>query len=131
MSAEMTTTKKPDELTREHTRSGVVYRPHVDIVELSDELLVLADMPGVRAENVDINFEQGSLTIRGTVEPRQKEHTGYTFQEYGIGDFYREFQVSESIAADKISAELSDGVLTLHLPKVEAVKPRKIAVTCG
>ena len=54
---------------------------------------------------------------------------GYFLREYGVGDYYRSFQISEAIDAGKISAEYADGVLTLHLPKTEAVKPRKIAVS--
>lgn len=112
----------------EHTRSGEYYRPNVDIVETAEELLVLADVPGLRAEDLDINFEEGTLTLHGRVPPRQAEGTNYLVREYGVGDFYRSFQVSEHVDAARIHAEYADGVLTLHLPKTEAVKPRKIAV---
>jgi len=112
----------------EHTRSGRAYRPYVDIVEKKDELLVLADLPGVKSDGIDINFENGTLVIHGKVDPRRPEDTNYLFCEYGIGDFYRSFEVSELIDAGRISAEYADGVLTLHLPKAEAAKPHKIAV---
>ena len=113
---------------KEHMRNVVHYQPNVDILEKQDELTVLADVPGVRGEDVDIHFENGTLTIRGKVEPRQGEETDYMLREYGVGDFYRTFQVSESIDGAGINAELSNGVLILHLPKVEAVKPRRIEV---
>jgi HSP20 family protein len=61
------------------------------------------------------------------VEPR-REKINFLYGEYGIGDFFRTFTIGETIDADKISAELKDGVLTLHLPKTEAVKPRRIEV---
>ena len=112
----------------EHTRSGRCYRPNVDILERSDELLVLADVPGAAPEHVDVNFEEGTLAIHAKVEPRQAPETDYLLHEYGVGDYYRSFRVSEAIDASKITAECADGVLTLHLPKAEAVKPRKIAV---
>lgn len=112
----------------EQTRSGHFFRPNVDIVELRDELLVLADMPGLASDLIDISFEDGTLTIHGRVPPRQQANQRFVAQEYGIGDFYRTFRVSEEIDASRISAEYGDGVLTLHLPKSEASKPRRIAV---
>lgn len=118
-----------DEVTRaEHTRSGRYYRPNVDILEMADELVVLADVPGAAGDQVDIQFEDGELTIHAKVEPRQDEDTAYVLREYGVGDYYRTFRISEAIDSSKISAECADGVLTLHLPKAEEAKPRKIAV---
>lgn len=111
----------------ERTRMGRLYRPNVDICENDNELTLFADMPGASGENIDISFENGMLTIHGRVEPRQRQ-TDYLLREYGLGDFYRTFQVDETIAADRITAEYRDGVLILHLPKVEAAKPRKINV---
>ena len=112
----------------EHTRCGCHYRPHVDIVELGDELVVLADVPGATGDQIDVDFEEGNLTIHAKVEPRQGEDTEYLLREYGVGDYYRTFRVSEAIDAAKISAEYADGVLTLHLPKAESIKPRRIDV---
>jgi HSP20 family molecular chaperone IbpA len=115
----------------EYTRTGQVYRPNVDIMELPHELLVHADMPGLCGEDIDINFEDGTLTIHGRVKPRQTDETDFLLREYGVGDFYRTFRVSEEIDPSQITAECRDGVLTLHLPKSEAAKPRKIQVQTG
>lgn len=115
-------------LPRERTWSGRHYLPNVDIFETRDELTVLADMPGVSGEDIDIHFEDGELAIHGKVKERQPEGLSYVLREYGIGGFYRTFQISESIDPERINAEHRDGVLTLHLPKVEAVKPRRITV---
>jgi HSP20 family protein len=112
----------------EHTRSGTYYRPNVDILEGDDELLVVADVPGTAGEDIDVDFEDGTLTIHAKVKPRQDENTEYLIREYGVGDYYRTFRVSESIDPSKITAEYADGVLTLHLPKAESTKPRKIGV---
>lgn len=112
----------------ERLRGGQVYRPNVDILEHPDELRLLADMPGVTADSIEIDFEDGVLTIQGKVAPRSIEGGASLLQEYGVGDFYRTFRVSEQIDAGRIAAEYADGVLTVHLPKVEAAKPRKIAV---
>lgn len=131
MAAETAIKKQENaEVTRaERTRDRRAYLPNVDIVETADELLVLADMPGVKAEEIDIQYEQGELTIHGKVEPRQDERaTSYLMREYGVGDFYRTFKVGEGIDADKIHAAVKDGVMELHLPKSERLRPRKIAV---
>ena len=112
----------------ELTRSAHCYRPTVDIVEDSHELRILADMPGVSGDGIDIDFEDGALTIQGRVPNRRGDNTKFLWEEYGIGDFFRVFQIGETIDASGISAEYADGVLTVHLPKVEAVKPRKISV---
>lgn len=105
-----------------------VFRPNVDIVETEGELVVTADMPGTCSEDIDIRFENGTLTLHAKVRERQTRDTGYVLNEYGIGDFHRTFQVSEVIDPERISAEYRGGVLVLHLPKTEAAKPRKIAV---
>ena len=111
----------------ELTRNTTVFTPRVDIVETEDELLLLADMPGVNPDDVNVHFENGELAVHGKCEPRQ-HGVDYLSGEYGVGDFYRAFTLNEAIDADKITAELKHGVLTVHLPKSEAVKPRKIAV---
>ena len=89
---------------RERTRNRRTYRPNVDIIEKSDELLLIADMPGTTTENIDVRFENGEMTIFGKVPERQKEEVRYVSQEYGVGDYLRTFQVSEAIDAEKISA---------------------------
>ena len=114
--------------TAERTRCGCCYRPSVDILEQNDELLVLADMPGAKSDTIDINFEDGELEIYAAVAPRHVGERECLLHEYDVGDFYRSFRVSEAIDAGKISAEYAEGVLTLHLPKAESAKPRKIAV---
>lgn len=113
--------------TAEHTRGGSYFRPNVDILERADELIVHADVPGAASDGIDVDFEDGILSIHAKAPPRNQD-VDFLAREYGVGDFYREFRVNETIDVAKISAEFADGVLTLHLPKVEAVKPRKIAV---
>lgn len=119
--------EQSDVATVERTRGGVSYTPRIDIWESEDELVLYADMPGVAVENLDIQFENRELRIQGKVSPRH-EDINFLYGEYGIGDFYRTFSIGETIDSEKISAELKDGVLTLHLPKTEAVKPRRIEV---
>jgi HSP20 family molecular chaperone IbpA len=125
--ATLSKTEQSDGATVERTHGGLTYSPRVDIWETDDELAVCADLPGVGPEDLDIRFENRELTLHGKVQPR---HEGIEFfdGEYGIGDFYRTFTIGESIDAQRISAELHNGVLTLHLPKIAAVKPRRIVV---
>ena len=129
MADEATITKTPAESgAAERTWWGTCYRPNVDIVEQDDALLVHADIPGASGDSINIDFRDGTLTIHAKVLPRQKDDVQFLVREYGVGDYYRTFQVSEVIDASKISAEYADGVLTLHLPKGEAARPRKISV---
>lgn len=129
MASEAIEKAEKTEITQtEHTRNVQHYRPNVDIIETSNELTVLADMPGATRDSIDINFENGTLTIHGKVDRSDPQDATEVLREYGVGDFWRTFQVSEKIDTTKISAEYTDGVLKLHLPKVEEAKPRKIAV---
>jgi HSP20 family protein len=98
-------------------RGGAV-SPRVDVLETENEYLVLADIPGTKPEDVDIRFEQGELTVHGRRTNRSDEFTSY----------HRRFAVADTVSADKISAEMKAGVLTIRLPKVEAVKPKRILV---
>jgi HSP20 family protein len=121
---------KNDVATVERTRSGPTFVPRFDILENDDELTLFGDLPGVCREDLDIRFENNQLVVHGRVAPRH-ENREFIYGEYGIGDFYRVFTIGEAVDSSKISAELKDGTLVLHLPKTEAVKPRKIAVKAG
>lgn len=124
------------ELTREHAngvsaseqaRDTSTFVPRFDIWETEEELVLNGDVPGVTQENLDIQFENEQLVIHGRVTPRD-ENRKALYTEYGIGDFHRTFTIGEAIDVTQISAELSGGVLTIHLPKSEQLKPRKIEV---
>ena len=104
------------------------FQPSVNIYETPEELVVTANMPGTCADDIDVEFDNGVLTIHGKVKDRQPEGVQYLLREYAVGDFHRTFEVSERIDREKISAEYAGGVLTLHLPKVEEARPRKITV---
>jgi len=98
----------------------VTVGPRVDVLETENEFLILVDMPGVKTEDVDIRFEKGELTLHG-LRPSSRE--------YESTNYHRAFAVADTVAADKISADLKAGVLSVRLPKIEAVKPKRIAVT--
>jgi HSP20 family molecular chaperone IbpA len=119
-----------DVATVERTCGGVTYVPRFDIVETGDELTLFGDLPGGTQENLELRFENEHLAIDAKAEPR---HAGQKslYAEYGIGDFYRAFRISEAVDSGKISAELNNGVLTVHPPKTEQVRPRRIEVKTG
>lgn len=119
----------PTLATSSEVTRGVTYTPRVDILESEGELLLFADLPGVREDDVDIRFENGELTL--SARRQRPAANGGWLWENEVGDFFRAFRITETVDASKIWAELKGGVLTLHLPKVEAAKPHKIAVKAG
>jgi HSP20 family protein len=126
--AEHTTQKPRAEQGRpEATRGGQFFTPRVDIYESEGELTLYADVPGVRAEDVDLRFERGELVLHARVRPRQRGGQVLLY-EYDEGDFYRVFQIHESVDGSRIAAECKNGVLTVHLPKAEAARPRQVQV---
>jgi HSP20 family protein len=119
--------KDRNEAHPEATRGGAFFTPRVDIVETDSELTLFAEVPGVRPDDVDLRYEKGELLLHARVKPRQEQQTMW-LQEYEEGDFFRAFAIHESIDAGRISAQCKNGLLTVHLPKVEAARPRQIAV---
>jgi len=111
----------------ESTRGGTYFQPRVDIFETDQELTMYADLPGVRAEDVDLRFERGELILQGRVQREQRPGQAL-LTEYQEGDFFRVFQIHESIDTTRIAAECKNGELTVHLPKVEAAKPHQVQV---
>jgi HSP20 family protein len=134
MATEATTTdtQKPKTPTvptvPEQTRSGVVYSPAVDIFENDSSITLLADMPGVKASDLDIDLRDNVLTLTGRVAPAATSKQASVLREYRPGMFFRQFTLSETIDQPKIDAQLTDGVLRLELPKVEKARPRQIIV---
>jgi len=115
----------------EQTKPGIVFTPAVDIFETEKELTLLADMPGVKSENLTIGLNNNVLTMTGEVDVPEAKNETEVLIEYETGKYFREFTLSNEIDQTKIDAVLKDGVLRLTLPKVEAVTPRKIAVKAG
>lgn len=102
---------------------GLTVTPPVDILEREGDLVLYADLPGVAPGDVDVRFEKGELTVHG-------KRSGLRAGQPGdqVTNYFRSFRVGEQIAADRIEAGLKNGRLTLRLPKVEAAKPKRIAV---
>jgi HSP20 family molecular chaperone IbpA len=123
--------REKQEVEREQTRPGIVFRPDVDIVERDGEFLVMADLPGVDDRHVDVRLENGLLSIRGDLAAAPEPEWQRIYHEYRVGSYYREFALSDLIDVNGIEASMKDGVLELHLPKAEKHRPRNIEVKAG
>jgi HSP20 family protein len=117
---------KKNQSLPERSREIPAVTPLVDIYENDEEILLLADMPGVEKKDISINIDNGKLSLGGI---RKLESKGSAqWEELGNVEYQRTFSVPQTISIDKILAELKDGVLRLHLPKSEAAKPRQIEI---
>lgn len=110
-------------------RANRPWSPAVDIFETENELVLRADLPDVKLENIDVRVENETLTIKGERRFEQKEDTkGFHRIERSYGTFVRSFSVPSSVENDKVGASYKDGVLTVTLPKKETAKPRQVKV---
>jgi HSP20 family protein len=125
------TQKQVVETEAERTRDRLAFVPRADIYETEETIVVVADMPGVSEESLDITLEKGVLTLNGTVEPEAPEGYSPAYAEYRVGDYVRSFSLSNEIDQGAIEATLKDGVLRLTLPKVTEAQTTKIAVKAG
>ena len=120
-------------LTRENrdgdrTQTGQFVAPSASVIEAGDGYKLEVEMPGVNKDGLDISVENNELTIAGRRSLPVVEGT-LIHHESRPENFRRTFELDPSIDSSKITAKIDQGVLTLHLPKAEAVKPRKIAVS--
>ncbi|WP_308918013.1 Hsp20/alpha crystallin family protein [Jannaschia sp. LMIT008] len=115
----------------EPTRDRPTFRPRCDIVETEDGLAILADMPGAKADTLEVHVEKRELSIRAEVEEQAPDGMSLAIREYRTGDWERRFSVSRAYDLDGVSASLKDGVLTLTLPKVSDPESKRIDVSAG
>jgi HSP20 family protein len=121
--------KRELEKKQEGTIPARVFVPTTDIFETEHALTLVAEMPGVDKDKVDVSVEDGVLTIQGQLDFSKYEGLRPVYTEYNIGHYRRIFTLSNRIDQNNISAEIKDGVLTLVLPKAEEAKPRRINVS--
>jgi HSP20 family molecular chaperone IbpA len=115
----------------EQTTPGLVFTPAVDIFETEKEITLLADMPGVKADDLTIDLRDNTLTLTADVVPDDDSNEENILKEYQTGRYYRQFTLGELINQGNIDAKLNNGVLRLTLPKVEKATPKKITVKAG
>lgn len=123
---EVTTTEET-----ERTRECRCFIPRSDIYELDDQIVIVADVPGVDENSIDVRIEKNILTINALVDPALPQGYSLSFAEYEVGDFQRSFRLSNEIDRKKIQASVKDGVLRLYLPKAKEALMRKISVKAG
>jgi HSP20 family protein len=114
----------------ERTRSRLAFTPRTDIYETNDSIVLIADMPGIGDDSVEITLEKSVLTINGYIEEDRPEDYVQSYAEYRVGDYYRRFTLSNTINQDGIEATVKDGVLRLVMPKVVPTT-KKIMVKSG
>lgn len=114
-------------IKREVTRHPEAYvTPLTDIYEEENDLYVMVDLPGVEKDGLKLKVENAILTIEGHVASVNDKN--YLMREFEPTNYFRQFELSDSVNQEKINAELKNGVLSIFLPKAEALKPREIAV---
>ena len=112
---------------RERTRAQERYmQPPVDIYETPEGLVLLADMPGVGPNDLEIRLEDNILTIQGRAKHAVDKDPIY--REFELGTFFRQFELSDQVDQEKISARLRHGVLIMELPRAEKAKPTQIPI---
>ena len=108
---------------------SAVWAPRTDLSETDEAYLIHLDLPGLKKDEVEINVHDGTLSISGE---RRHEETAedrtFVRVERSYGRFYRSFSLPQTINADGIEAAFEDGVLTIHVPKAEELKPRRIDI---
>ena len=116
------------ELTR-HMELFNGWTPALDVYEDKDNLIVKAELPGMKREEIDISFHDGTLTISGERKYEQKNQDAETYRaERFFGKFHRTLALPKPVQSDKATATYKDGILTVTLPKTEEAKPKQIQV---
>lgn len=109
--------------------AGRTWMPAVDIREGDEHLELVAELPGMKKEDVQITLENNVLTIAGERKfEAETKNEAYHRIERAYGNFSRSFTLPATVKTDKVDAKFADGVLTIQLPKMEESKPRKIAI---
>ena len=118
-----------DAFTRPFNLTGNLSLPAIDMFQTDDEIVVKAAVPGMKAEDVQINVTGETLTLKGDV--KQKDETrekSWHIHEQRWGTFERSILLPSDVVADKAKAEFEDGILTITLPKAEQARPKTITV---
>ena len=118
-----------ESFVRPSSRAGM-FQPPVDLYETENEYVVKLAAPGLKPDNFEITMQQNMLTVQGRTQQgeEKQEDARYHVREQRFGEFLRTVQFPSQVDADKIQASLSNGILTIQVPKAEAAKPRRITV---
>jgi HSP20 family molecular chaperone IbpA len=119
---EQTAVDQPKRITRR------TMKPRIDLFEAEDTIMLVADLPGVSQQDIEITLEKDRLTISGSMADRAPDGYRPVYSEFCQGDYTRSFILSDNIDRENIEASFENGVLRLSLPKAEKAKARKIAL---
>ena len=128
------TAEKSMEVQKQEEKSIVkrarrrTFSPRVDIYEENDAVLLLAEMPGVGEDGIEVTLDKDILTVRGEVERGDLDGYKAAYVEHATGNFERKFKLSDDVNRENIEAAIKDGLLTVVLPKAEIAKTKKIVV---
>jgi HSP20 family protein len=121
--------KREVEKAQESTTPLRAFLPVTDIYETEQALTLVMEMPGVGKDGLDVNVDSGVLTVEGRINFDKYDGLQPLYTEYNIGPYRRSFRLPSQINQDGITAEITDGVVTLVLPKAEEARPRRITIT--
>jgi HSP20 family protein len=112
--------------------SGSAWTPPVDVFDTDDAIVLRAELPGLKTDEIDIEVDENVLTLRGERRFEEKVEEGRYYRlERAYGHFQRSVTLPQGVKADEISASFDNGVLSVRVPKADEVKPRKISVAAG
>jgi HSP20 family protein len=120
-----------DTNVHQELRSGNWFVPATDIYETAEKVVLVLDMPGVCFDCAHINIADDELTVTGHVTHGEDEDDYVLYREYDVGHYHRHFGLPPMIDRERIEAIMGDGVLTVTMPKVEEVRPRRIPIKAG
>ena len=112
-------------------RSGNWFVPATDIYETAEEVVLIMDMAGVCTDCIHVNIVEDELIVTGHVTHGEDDDDYVLYREYDVGHYHRHFGLPAQIDRNKIEGVMADGILTVRLPKVEEIKPRRIPVRAG
>ena len=121
--------KREVDAPREATRPTRAFVPSADIYESENALTIVLEMPGVSKDNVEVNIEDGVLTVEGRIDFAKYDGLQPVYSEYNVGPYRRSFQISNQVDHSKIAAQMRDGIMNLELPKAETAKARRVQVS--
>jgi HSP20 family protein len=108
--------------------NAAMWTPCVDLMEKDDEYVLHAELPGMKLDDIHIQFHEGMLTIQGERKLEHEAHNGHYHRERAYGVFSRSFMIGPAAEADQISATYKDGILEVHVPKMAEAKPKRIMI---
>jgi HSP20 family protein len=109
-------------------QSATAWMLPLDVIETEDEFIIKASIPGINPDELDISLTDNVLTIKGEIKVEEAEDARYHLRERRFGMFQRSISLPVPVIADKVEAVYENGVLTLHVPKAEEVKPKHISI---